>query len=100
MSQIIGPFTNEILDSITEEFKKPETKEKIINAINPLITELFDRYKIYIIGFSFLQIIIVVLLIIIILYYYIFFQFLFYLFIYYLKTCNIALNIRDFFSYI
>lgn len=67
MSHLLGPFTNEILDGLLNEFQKKETKEKIINLTTPLIDELFSKYKNYVLLFILIQIIIVILLVIIIL---------------------------------
>ena len=66
MSHILGPFTNEILDGLLNEFKKKEIKDKILNLSTPLIDELFSKYKNYIVGFILIQILIIILLLIII----------------------------------
>lgn len=67
MSQIIGPITNEIINTLTLEIKKPEVRQKLVDMITPLINEIFSQYIVYIIAFGMLQVIIILLLITIIL---------------------------------
>ncbi len=63
----VGPLTQSLLDAGIKELKKKETKEKIMtNFVDPLVSEFFKRYSVYIYSFFLIQILIVILLLIII----------------------------------
>lgn len=63
----IGPLTQDLLETCSKELKKKETKDKIMkNLIDPIVSEFFKRYSIYILCFMITHIITIVLLIYII----------------------------------
>lgn len=63
----IGPLTKNIVDACVNEFKKKETKDRVMkNLIDPVIIELFKRYSPYIASFILIHIVIIFLLIYII----------------------------------
>jgi hypothetical protein len=63
----VGPFTKDLIDTCTKEFKKKENKDKIMkNVVDPIVSELFRRYYAYISFFLFIHIITILLLIYII----------------------------------
>lgn len=58
-----GPLTKNIFDICIKELKKKDTKEKIMsNLIDPLLSEFFNRYSLYIFSVVFIQILILVML--------------------------------------
>jgi len=60
---MIGPITQNLLDTIIKELKKKDTMEKISeNIIDPILNEIISKVKKYYIGIALLQIIIIVLL--------------------------------------
>lgn len=64
----IGPITQEILDSLVNEFKKKDTREKISKKIvNPLVKEISGRLFGYYVIHIILQITIIAILIYILL---------------------------------
>lgn len=66
MSQLLGPFTTEIIDMINNEITKKETKEKITSIIKPITDNIINEYSNYIIVFILIQIITIILLLTII----------------------------------
>jgi len=60
---MIGPLTNNIINSCIEELQKEESRQKIIiNVVNPITEALYRKYYIYIYLLYILLIIIVALL--------------------------------------
>jgi len=63
----IGPLTKDFIEMCSKELKKKETKDKIIkNFIDPITKELFNRYMVYIVCFTLIQLLIIILLIVLI----------------------------------
>ena len=63
MSTYIGPVTNSIIDGVTKELRKKETKDKIVkNICHPIIHDITSKYYPY-----FLSILLMILLILILL---------------------------------
>lgn len=63
----IGPLTQELLDLCIKEIKRKETREKISSYIlDPIFSEVVNRYYYYAFVYIIIQILIVVLLLYII----------------------------------
>lgn len=63
----LGPLTKNLFDLCATELKKKKTKDTIIkNFIEPLTNEFYERNYYYFLGFSIIQILIILLLFIII----------------------------------
>lgn len=64
MSTFIGPVTNSIIDGLVKEFKKKETKEKLMkNICDPFLHDVAMRYYPYFIVTMIILLVIIVLLI-------------------------------------
>ena len=64
MSQLIGPFTRNCINTIVHEIKKKDNRDKISNyIIKPLLSEMLSRCYPYIFSFLIIQLIIIVLLV-------------------------------------
>lgn len=60
----IGPLTQDLLNTLSNEFNKKETKEKISKlVIDPLLSQIIYKYLSYGLSFITLQLIIIALLI-------------------------------------
>ena len=67
MSFYVGPVTDSIINTIIDEIRKKENKEKIINGVfDPILTDISTKYYPYIIFFFSTLITIIILLILII----------------------------------
>lgn len=63
----IGPITQDLLNLCTTELKKKEVREKIMkNLIDPVVSELFQRYSAHISVYLLTHLAIIILLIYII----------------------------------
>lgn len=64
MTSYIGPITNSVIEGISKELKKKETKDKIMkNIVNPLIHDVLARYYPYFISMLIIFLIIIILLV-------------------------------------
>jgi len=64
MSQLIGPFTRDCINTIVHEIKKKDNRDKISNyIIKPLLSEMLVRCYPYAFVFLLIQLIIIILLI-------------------------------------
>lgn len=63
----IGPVTQDIINAVTKELKKKDTRSRIItNIIDPVVIDVVSRYTKYISSFFVIQLVIICLLIYII----------------------------------
>ena len=68
MTHVVGPVTDKIINSVINEFKKKENKEKLMKyVVDPLFIELYNKYYPYLIFIIAVIITIIVLLLSIIL---------------------------------
>ena len=59
----VGPITDAVINQITKEVKKKKTKDKIINnVLNPLLSDVTNRYYPHFIGVTATLIVILILL--------------------------------------
>ena len=65
MSVLVGPITTEVLNAVQTEINKPDTREKISAIINPIVSDIINRYIKFLYMFAFLQLMIIIILILI-----------------------------------
>jgi len=64
MTDFIGPFTNNLIDKLVCTLKKKENKEKIIkHFINPILSDITERYYSYFLSLVIILIFMMILLI-------------------------------------
>ena len=64
MSSYIGPITDSVIEGIIQEFRKRETKEKVMrNIIDPVLCDITARYYPYFMMLVVILLIIIVLLV-------------------------------------
>lgn len=61
----IGPITQNILNTLTTEINKKNTRRKIAKAVNPVIDSVVSRYYGWIFLYLAIQVIIIILLLLI-----------------------------------
>ena len=63
----LGPLTKDLFEICVKELKRKDTKEKIMqNLVDPIVSEFFKRYSMYITSFMIIHLIIIFLLLFII----------------------------------